>query len=93
MNKIEQRFLTLIASNTNRSFAAAHRILDSISTSVLYSSANELISRARYLNIADTPEKAESANQLANQILGVLKQRNEEVTDLNAKLLENINMM
>jgi hypothetical protein len=41
----------------------------------------------------DTPEKAESANQLANQILGVLKQRNEDVTELNAKIIENINTM
>ena len=93
MNKIEQKFLTLIASNKQRSFSAAHRILDSISTSVLYDSANELVSRARYLKIMDTPEKAESANQLANQILGVLKQRNEDVTELNAKIIENINTM
>ena len=93
MNKIEEKFLTLISSNTQRSFSAAHRILDSISSSLLYSSANELVSRARYLKITDMSENAESANQLANQILGVLKQRNQDVTELNAKILENINTM
>jgi len=93
MNKIEQRFRSLIASNTQRSFSAAHRILDSISTSVLYESVNELLGRARYLKITNIHEKAEYANQLANQILGVLRQRNEDVTELNTELLENINRM
>jgi hypothetical protein len=93
MNKIEQRFLTLISSNTQRAFNAAHKILESISTDVLYTAANELVGRARYMNIMDTPEKAESANQFANQILGVLRQRNEDVTDLNEKIRENINTM
>uniref|UniRef100_A0A6C0JP19 Uncharacterized protein n=1 Tax=viral metagenome TaxID=1070528 RepID=A0A6C0JP19_9ZZZZ len=89
MNKSEQRFLTLVRSNSMRSFLAAHRVLDDISTPVLVIAASELASRARYLFITDTPEKADNANQIASQIVGVLRSRKEDVSALNAKLDSN----
>ena len=92
MNKIEQRFLTLVRSNRLRSFYAAHRTLDDISTPVLYIAARELVGRARYLYITDTPEKADSANQLASQIVGILHARDQDITELNAKIIENAQM-
>ena len=93
MNRNEQRFITLLRSNTMRSFYAAHRILDSISTGVLIVAANELVTRATYLHITDTLEKAKNANQFASQIYGVLKQRNQDVTDIYEKIIQNINTM
>jgi len=89
MNKIEQKFLTLVRSNRVRSFMAAHKNLDDISTPVLKTAATELVSRARYLYITDTVEKASHANQMANQIAGVLQTRNEDIADLNTKINEN----
>lgn len=93
MNKIDERFLTLVRSSRMKSFYAAHKIIDTISTPVLYSAALELVSRARYLLIVDTPENADHANQLASQIAGVLKQRNEDVTLIDTKVNEIIHMM
>jgi hypothetical protein len=92
MNKTEQKFLTLVRSNKLRSFYAAHKVLDDISTPVLYNAATELIGRARYLFMTDTTEKANYANQLASQIVGVLHLRNEDVAELNTKLVENTQM-
>lgn len=89
MNKIEQRFLTLVRSNRMRSFYAAHKVLDDISTPVLYIAARELVGRARYLYITDTSEKADYANQLASQIVGILHARDQDTTELNAKIIEN----
>jgi hypothetical protein len=89
MNKIEQKFLTLIRSNRMRSFYTAHRILEVVSTPVLFAAANELVNRARYLYNADDAEKADYANQFASQISGVLNSRNQDVTELDAKIEEN----
>jgi hypothetical protein len=92
MNKTEQRFLTLVRSNKMRSFIAAHRFLDEIRTETLFSAASELVSRARYLLITDTEEKADDANQFAAQIISVLRLRNQNITILSAKLDENLKM-
>jgi hypothetical protein len=92
MNKTEQRFLTLVRSNNMRSYHAAHRVIDQISTHVLYTAVTELVSRARYLYMTDTRDKAEYANQLANQIAGVLHSRDQNVAELNAKINENAQM-
>jgi len=92
MNKTEQKFLSLVRSSTMRSFLAAHKILDEISTPVLVNAATELASRARYLFMTDTPEKAENANQLASQILGVLRSRNQDVPALSAEIHDNAKM-
>jgi hypothetical protein len=92
MNKTEQRFLTLVRSNNMRSYHAAHRVIDKIGTPVLYVAARELVSRAKYLYMTDTPEKADYANQLANQIAGVLHGRDQNVAELNAKINENAQM-
>lgn len=92
MHKIEERFLTLLRSNRLQTFYAAHRILDDIGTSVLYIAARELVSRARYLYITDTLEKAECANQMASQIVAVLDSRNQDVTELNADITRNLQM-
>jgi hypothetical protein len=93
MNKVDQRFITLVRSHRKRSFLAAMKIADSISTPVLYSAATELIGRAKYLYVVDTPEKADYANQVANQITGVLSQRNEDITALDRQIREIIDMM
>ena len=90
MNKIEQRFLTLVRSNRMRSFYAAHKVLDDISTPVLYIAVRELVGRARYLYNTDDVEKADYASQFASQISGVLYSRNEDVTELDAKIEEII---
>jgi len=92
MNKTEQRFLTLVRSNKMRSFVAAHRFLDEIRTETLFNAASELVSRARYLLITDTEEKADDANQFAAQIISVLRSRNQNITILSAKLDENLKM-
>jgi|UniRef100_A0A6C0B2B2 hypothetical protein len=92
MQKIEERFLTLLRSNRLHAFYAAHRILDDIGTSVLYIAARELVSRARYLYITDTLEKAECANQMASQIVAVLDSRNQDVSELNADITKNLQM-
>ena len=92
MNKTEQRFLTLVRSNRMRSFYAAHKVLTAISTPVLYIAANELVGRAAYLYMTETPEKADYANQLANQITGILARRDQDVTELNAKIIGNSQM-
>ena len=92
MHKIEERFLTLLRSNRLQTLYAAHRILDDIGTSVLYIAARELVSRARYLYITDTLEKAECANQMASQIVAVLDSRNQDVTELNADITRNLQM-
>ena len=92
MNKTEQKFLTLVRSNKMRSFYAAHRVLDEIRTDALFSATSELLSRARYLFITDTIDKADDANQFAAQIISVLRSRNQDVTTLTAKLDENIKM-
>lgn len=92
MHKIEDRFLTLLRSNKLQSFYAAHRLLDDIGTTVLYIAARELVSRARYLYLTDTPEKAECANQLACQILAVLDSRNQDIAELNAYIVQNLQM-
>ena len=89
MNKTEQRFLTLVRSNRMRSFYAAHKVIKDISTPVLYTAANELISRASYLYMTETSEKADCANQLASQITGILARRDQDVTELDAKIIEN----
>lgn len=89
MNKTEQKFLSLVRSNTMRSFLAAHRVLDEISTPVLVTAAAELTSRARYLFITDSPEKAENANQLACQIVGVLRSRKQDTTALSTRIRDN----
>ena len=92
MQKIEERFLTLLRSNRLQAFYAAHRILDDIGTSVLYIAARELVSRARYLYMTDTLEKAECANQMAYQIVAVLDSRNQDVSELNADITKNSQM-
>jgi hypothetical protein len=92
MNKIEQRFLTLVRSNKMRSFYAAHKVLDDISTPVLYIAARELVGRARHLYITDMSEKADYANQLASQIVGILHARDQDIAELNAKIIENSQM-
>ena len=89
MNKIEQKFLTLVRSNRMRSFYIAHQILNVISTPVLFAAANELVNRARYLYNADEAEKADYANQFAGQISGVLYSRNQNIAELDAKIEEN----
>jgi hypothetical protein len=75
-----------------RSFVAAHRFLDEIRTETLFNAASELVSRARYLLITDTEEKADDANQFAAQIISVLRSRNQNITILSAKLDENLKM-
>jgi hypothetical protein len=37
----------------------------------------------------NTPEKADNANQIASQIVGVLRSRKEDVSTLDAKLDSN----
>jgi len=92
MNKTEQKFMTIIRSNTMRSYYAAHRLLDEISTAVLESACAELLSRARYLYLVDTAVKADYANQFAGQIIGVLNSRNVRVPELRKKMDENMQM-
>jgi hypothetical protein len=67
-------------------------MLNVISTPVLVSSANELISRSSYLYVTDRLDSAEYAVQMANQIMAVLHSRNEDVTALNAKIAEKAQM-
>ena len=92
MNKTEQRFLTLVRSNRMQSFYAAQRILNVISTPVLFTAANELIHRARYLYFIDNPYQANYANQFACRISEVLHSRNQDVRQLDTNIEENIQM-
>jgi len=92
MKKIDQKFMSIIRSNTMRSFYAAHRLLNDISTPVLLTACSELLSRARYLYLVDTEERADYANQFAGQIIGVLSSRNIDVPDLRKKMDENMRM-
>jgi hypothetical protein len=92
MKMNEQKFMKIIRSNNMRAYYAAHRMLDDISTPVLLQTGIELLGRARYLYLVDTPEKADYANQFAGQIIAVLRSRNVPVTELAEKMDENMMM-
>jgi hypothetical protein len=92
MNKLDQKFVSIIRDNHMRAYYTAHGLIESVSTNVLYNACNELLSRAKYLFIVETPEKADYANQFAGQIIGVLNNRNVNTDILLEKMKNNMTM-
>jgi len=90
MKRAEQKFLTIVRSNTMRSFYAAWNLLDVVSTPVLLDAGNDLINRARYLNMIGKLDESNNANQFANQICGELRKRKVDASELHQKILSNL---